>query len=98
MGRDRDYSVYILASASRRIYVGVTSDLVRRLWQHRTKALPGFTSDYNISSLVFFESTNDVLAAITREKEIKGWRRSKKVALIEENNPDWRDLAEDWFE
>jgi putative endonuclease len=98
MRRPRTYFVYILASASRRTYVGVTSNLIRRLWQHRTKALPGFTSDYNISSLVFFEATSDVMSAISREKEIKGWRRQKKIALIDEHNPDWRDLAEDLFE
>jgi putative endonuclease len=94
----RAYSVYILASASRRLYIGVTSNLVRRLWPHRTKSIPGFTADYNITSLVFFEATNDVMVANTREKELKGWRRAKKVALIEEHNPDWRDLAVDWFE
>ena len=59
---------------------------------------PGFTAEYNIKSLVFFEATNDVMAAITREKEIKGWRRAKKVALIEEHDPEWRDLAKDWFD
>ena len=92
------YYVYILASASRRTYVGVTSNLIRRLWEHRTKAVEGFTADYNITSLVFFESINDVVSAISREKELKRWRRQKKVALIEEHNPDWRDLAIDWFE
>ena len=71
---------------------------MRRLWQHRTKTFPGFTAEYNIKSLVFFEATNDVIAAISREKEMKGWRRAKKVALIEEHNPDWRDLAKDWFD
>ena len=98
MRRQRTYFVYILASASRRIYIGVTSDLMRRLWQHRTKTFPGFTAEYNIKSWVFFEATNDVIAAISREKEMKGWRRAKKVALIEEHNPDWRDLAKDWFD
>ena len=98
MRRQRTYFVYILASASRWIYIGVTSDLMRRLWQHRTKMFPGFTAEYNIKSLVFFEATNDVIAAISREKEMKGWRRAKKVALIEEHNPDWRDLAKDWFD
>jgi putative endonuclease len=98
MGRARTYYVYILASASRRTYVGVTSNLLRRLWQHRTKAIKGFTADYNITSLVFYEATNDVVSAISREKQLKGWRRAKKVALIEEHNPEWRDLAIDWFE
>ena len=98
MARALTYYVYILARASRRTYVGVTSNLIRRLWEHRTKAVEGFTADYNITSLVFFESINDVVSAISREKELKRWRRQKKVALIEEHNPDWRDLAIDWFE
>ena len=98
MPRPRTYFVYILASASRRIDVGVTNDLIRRTCQHRTKTFPGFTADYNIASLVFFETTNDATSAIRREKEIKGWRREKKIRLVEEHNPDWRDLAKDWFD
>ena len=95
--RQRLYYVYILASNSRRTYIGVTNDLRRRVWQHRNKRVVGFTADYNITSLVHFETTPDVRSAISREKELKGWRREKKVALIERENLGWRDLAADWF-
>lgn len=97
MRTERHYYVYMLASKTRRLYVGVTNDLERRVWQHRTKALEGFTSRYNIDRLVWYESTGEVLAAIEREKEIKAWRREKKVRLIESENPGWTDLARDWF-
>jgi putative endonuclease len=80
---ERQYFVYILASKVRRLYVGMTNDLERRGWQHRTKVVDGFTSRYNIDRLVWYESTDNVLAAIEREKEIKAWRREKKVRLIE---------------
>jgi putative endonuclease len=94
---ERTYYVYMLANKMRRLYVGVTNDLERRVWQHRTKAVAGFTSQYNIDRLVWYESTGQVLDAIEREKEIKGWRRAKKVALIEAENPGWVDLARDWY-
>ena len=77
------------------LYTGVTNDLVRRVFQHREKTLPGFTSRYNVDKLVFFEETSDVLAAIAREKQIKGGSRRKKIALIEGLNPGWRDLYGD---
>lgn len=93
----RQYHVYILASRSRAIYVGVTSDLMRRIHEHRSHAVRGHTDRYRITRLVHFETTDDVLAAIAREKQIKGWRRSKKVALIEAGNPSWEDLAAEWF-
>ena len=95
--RQRIYFVYILASKSRRTYIGVTNDLYRRVWQHRTRHSSGFTAEYNITSLVYFETTSDVRSAIAREKELKGWRREKKVALIERENLGWRDLAAGWF-
>lgn len=98
MPAERTYYVYMLASKTRRLYVGVTNDLERRVWQHRTKAIEGFTSKYNIERLMWYESTSDVMAAIKREKEIKGWRREKKIKLIEAENPGWVDLAKDWFE
>lgn len=88
----RNYAVYILASRSRVLYVGVTNDLVRRVWEHRNASVPGFTQRYRVHRLVYFEHTTDVLAAIAREKQIKGWRRDKKVALIESSNAEWRDL------
>jgi putative endonuclease len=90
------YYVYIMSNRARLLYTGVTNDLPRRVYQHKQKLIPGFTQRYNISSLVYFESTPDVRAAIAREKQIKGWLRAKKVALIESVNPRWRDLSEDW--
>ena len=89
------YYVYLLASRKDgALYVGVTNDLVRRAYEHRTKAVPGFTSKYNIAKLVWFEIHDDPISAITREKEIKKWRRAWKVALIERDNPGWDDLFE----
>lgn len=89
----KTYFVYIMASRSRRLYTGVTNDLARRVFEHKSKAAPGFTARYNIRRLVYFEETDDAQAAITREKQIKGWLRKKKVALIESVNPVWEDLA-----
>jgi len=91
----RDYYVYIMGSKTRRLYVGVTGDLERRIAQHKDGSVPGFTKKYNMTRLVYYESTDDVYAAIEREKQMKGWLRSKKIALIESVNPDWRDL---WVE
>ena len=91
-----DYYVYIIASKSRVLYIGVTNDLERRLFEHRQKLIPGFTSKYNISRLVYFELFGDVRDAIAREKQLKGWRREKKIALIESPNPTWQDLSEAW--
>lgn len=78
------------------MYVGMTNDLARRVYEHKTKAVPGFTEKYNINRLVYFEETSDVYAAITREKEIKKWRREKKNALVIQANPAWRDLSDDF--
>jgi len=89
-----EYFVYIMASISGVLYVGVTNDLQRRVYQHKHKLLKGFTSKYNVTRLVYYEHTPDVRAAIAREKQIKGYRREKKVALIEAMNRDWRDLSE----
>jgi putative endonuclease len=91
---DRTYCVYILASRSRALYTGVTNHLRRRIQQHREGVVRGFTSQYRIHRLVHYQVYADIRAAIRREKEIKGWRREKKVALIEETNPTWEDLAE----
>jgi len=76
----------------------VTNNLERRIYEHRNKLIPGFTSKYNVHKLVYFEETNDINAALAREKEIKGWRREKKNRLIEQINPSWADLSEGWFE
>jgi putative endonuclease len=89
------YFVYILASRKDgAIYIGVTNDIVRRVYDHRTKAVPGFTSKYNITRLVWFEIYDDPISAISREKELKKWRRAWKVQLMEAQNPDWNDLYE----
>ena len=90
----RTYYVYILASRSRNLYTGVTNNLVRRLTEHRQGLVPGFTTRYNIFRLVHFERFGDIGRAIAREKEIKGWRREKKVWLIQRGNPLWEDLAQ----
>jgi len=87
------YHVYMLSSRSRAIYIGVTSDLVRRIESHRSGIIAGHTRRYRINRLVYFEETTDITTAISREKQLKGWRRSKKVQLIESCNPTWEDLA-----
>ena len=89
--------VYILASKTRVIYVGVTNDLVRRIWEHRSGAVAGFTRRYGVDRLVYYEACADPAGAIRREKQIKGWARVRKVAMIESSNPTWNDLAEHWF-
>jgi len=93
----RDYYVYIMASRSRTLYTAVTNDLTRRVGKHKLKLLPGFTDRYHIERLVYFEHTGDIRSAIRREKQIKGWVREKKLALIRSMNPGWRDLSEGWF-
>ncbi len=80
------------------LYVGVTNNLERRIHEHKHKSIEGFTAKYNVHKLVYFEETNDVNAALAREKQIKGWKRDKKNRLIEENNPDWLDLSQEWYE
>ncbi len=92
----RTYYVYLMANLSRTLYVGVTNDLQRRLFEHKAKLTPGFTSKYDITRLVYVEATPAVRAALAREKQIKAWRREKKVELIEAGNPDWQDLSEAW--
>ena len=92
------YHVYIMTNRTRRLYIGVTSDLQRRVYEHKHRLVPGFTSKYFLQRLVYVEDTNDVAAAIAREKELKGRRRSKKIALIERVNPQWSDLSRDLIE
>jgi putative endonuclease len=94
----KQYYVYIMTNSSGTLYTGVTNDLRRRVWQHKQKLVEGFTKRYNITRLVYYEETLDVNAAIAREKQIKSWRREKKVALIESENGGWKDLSERWFE
>jgi len=93
----RTYYVYIMASRSRVLYTGVTNDLARRVDEHKRSLTPGFTSRYHITRLVYFEDFGDVRDAIAREKQLKGWVRSRKIELIEEKNPTWGDLAAHWF-
>jgi len=92
------YCVYILSNRSRVLYVGVTRDLERRLEEHRQHLTPGFTQKYWVRRLVYFEVFGDPRAAIAREKQIKNWRREKKIALIESKNPLWRDLSAGWHQ
>src|SRR5258708_11777374 len=90
------YWVYIVASNSGTLYIGITSKLHVRIMQHKSGEIEGFSSKYKCKRLVYFESFDIVQKAIGREKQLKGWRRSKKIALIEEMNPRWEDLAEKW--
>ena len=93
----RKFYVYIMASHSRVLYVGVTNDLKRRVYQHRTLGGSQFAGRYELTLLVYFEETANVAAAIAREKQIKCWRRERKMRLIQAQNPEWRDLSIDWF-
>jgi putative endonuclease len=93
----KQYYVYILSSKSKRLYVGVTNDLMKRIYQHKSKVTDSFTAKYNITGLVYFEETENVRAAIAREKELKGWVRARKIELIETSNPRWEDLSFGWF-
>ncbi len=95
---ERDYSTYIMASRSRTLYVGVTGDLRKRVFQHKWKEHEGFTARYNCDRLVWFERHQYVQSAIAREKELKGWSRSKKIALIESLNAAWVDLSREWYD
>ena len=93
----RTYHVYVMASRSRVLYIGVTNDLPRRVEEHKRGLTPGFTSRYRVSRLVYFEEFADIRDASAREKELKGWRRSRKLELVDDRNPMWKDLAETWF-
>jgi putative endonuclease len=91
------YYVYIMSNNTRTLYTGATNDLLRRVYEHKNKLVPGFTQKYNLDRLVYYESTGDVRVALQREKQIKGWVRAKKVALIVSTNRAWRDLSEGWY-
>lgn len=94
----RQYYVYLLTNKHHTVlYVGVTNDLKRRIWEHKNKAVPGFTSRYKVDQLMYFEAFRDVVDAIAREKQIKGYGRAKKVALIERENAGWNDLSAEWM-
>ena len=90
----RRYFIYILSSRSRTLYTGMTGNLARRISEHKAKQVPGFTKRYNITRLVYLEPAPNALAAIAREKQIKAWRREKKIRLIESLNPEWINLAD----
>ena len=94
----KKYYVYIMSNKAHRLYIGVTSTIESRVFQHKNKVLGGFTSRYNFDRLAYFEVFSNVHSAIAREKQIKGWTRAKKVALIEAQNPWWHDLSEGWGE
>ncbi len=95
--KDHCYSVYIIASKSRVLYVGITNDLGRRVCEHKNDFTEGFSKKYRCHRLVYFESFDDVNKAIDREEQLKRWNRTKKVWLIERRNPTWEDLAAEWF-
>lgn len=94
----RNFFVYIITNKHQStLYVGITNNLERRLWEHRNQTVKGFSSRYNLSFLLYYEVYPDPLSAIAREKQIKGWRREKKTNLIEKMNPRWMDLSEEWL-
>src|SRR5262245_32624416 len=93
----RDFFVYIMSSDTRCLYIGVTSDLTKRVFEHKNGVMEGFTKRYRVAKLVYFEQTSEIHSAIAREKQLKAWPRWRKVRLIEATNWDWRDLAIDWF-
>lgn len=92
----KTYYIYILTNISKTLYVGVTNDLQSRMALHRQKLNSSFSKQYNLTMLVYYETAEDVMSAIAREKQIKGWRRSKKISLIESKNPKWEDLSLKW--
>ncbi len=92
------YYVYIMTNRSKTLYTGMTGHVRQRVWQHKNHVNDGFTAKYKIDRLVYYERFADVRAAISREKEIKGWLRMKKMKLIVSMNPEWKDLAADWYE
>jgi putative endonuclease len=93
----KQYYIYIMASRDRTLYTGVTDDLIKRVFEHKNKLIEGFTKKYNVTNLVYYEAVNDVQAAIQREKQVKGWLRKRKIALIETMNPEWKDLSDEWY-
>ncbi len=93
-----EYYVYIMSNKSRILYIGVTNNLLRRVYEHKNKLVEGFTSKYNINELVYFEQIRDIRSAITREKQLKGWLREKKINLIHSSNPKWEDLSFGWYD
>ena len=96
--REHRYSVYILGSLSGTLYIGITSNLPFRVRQHKEHTFRGFTAEYEVDRLLYYETYGEVSTAIAREKQLKGWKRERKVALIEKSNPEWKDLSRAWYE
>jgi len=95
---DKTFYLYIIASKTGTLYVGMTNNIKRRVYEHKYHLIPGFTDKYRIERLLYVEKINDPVSAIKREKQIKAWRREKKVSLIDSINPQWNDLSQDWYE
>ena len=87
-----------MTNKAKTLYTGVTNDIERRVYEHKQKLISGFTYKYNINKLIYYEVFNDIISAISREKQIKGWLRVKKITLIESVNPEWLDLSKEWYE
>lgn len=98
MQGQNQYYVYLMTNKSGTLYVGMTNDIKKRIYEHKNKLIPGFTKKYNITRLVHFEIFRDARSAIAREKAIKGWLRRKKIQLVSENNPEWKDLSQHWYD
>ena len=99
MPNPKHYFIYMLTNWSNQVmYIGVTNDLIRRVYEHKHKLVGGFTARYNLNKLVYFEEISEVMIAIAREKEIKKWRREKKNRLVDGVNPKWIDLSQEWYE
>lgn len=98
MSINMTFYVYIMASKTGTLYVGMTDNIQRRVYEHKHHLIPGFSDKYNVERLLYFETINDPASAINREKQIKAWRREKKVALIDSANPQWNDLSADWYD
>jgi len=94
---ERIYCAYIVASRSHTLYIGVTGNLLKRVFEHKQRTHPGFSAKYNCNRLVWFERFTGPQSAIAREKQLKGWIRAKKITLIERDNPTWSDLSEGWW-
>jgi putative endonuclease len=93
----KTFHVYVMGSKTGTLYVGVTSDIKKRVYEHKNHLIPAFTDKYNIDRLLYFEKIRDASSAINREKQIKAWKREKNVALIDSINSAWNDLSEDWY-
>jgi putative endonuclease len=98
MQGDKTLYLYIMASITGTLYVGITNDIKRRVYEHKKHLIPGFTDKYKVERLIYVETIGDPVSAIKREKQIKAWRREKKVLLIDSVNPMWNDISQDWYE